>query len=144
MAYSSGVGIDRGSPMPVYVQLAEILREQISAGRYGPGETLPPEDGIGRLYGVGKMSVRRALAVLRHEGLIVTERGSPTSVRLQPQRTFVDLASTDRMVARMPTRHEAQQLGLPVGVPLLHVLHADGTVQTFPADRFGAQGATYP
>jgi DNA-binding GntR family transcriptional regulator len=90
------------------------------------------------------MSVRRALAVLRHEGLIVTERGSPASVRLQPERRFIDLASTDRMVARMPTRDEAQQLGLPAGVPLLHVLHADGTVETFPADRLAVQGTAHP
>lgn len=140
MAYCSGMGIDRGSPTPLYVQLAELVREEISVGRYAPGAPLPPEDGIGRLHGVGRMSVRRALDLLRHEGLIVTERGSPARVRSQPERTFLGLADTDRLVARMPTRQEALQLRVQVGVPLLEVQHADGTTETFPADRFGAQG----
>ncbi|GAB3861695.1 GntR family transcriptional regulator [Dactylosporangium cerinum] len=126
------MGIDRGSPTPVYVQLAELLRDQISAGRYTPGSALPPEDGIGRWYGVGRMSVRRALAMLRHEGLIVTERGTPVSVRLQPPRMFLELADTDQLIARMPTRQEAQHLGVQVGVPLLQVVRADGSEQTFP------------
>ena len=86
------------------------------------------------------MSVRWVLDVLRHEGLIVTERGSPARIRQLPERTFLELADTDHLVARMPTRGEALRLRMPTGVPLLGVRHADGTTQTFPADRFGAHG----
>jgi DNA-binding GntR family transcriptional regulator len=135
------VAIDRGSAVPLYVQLADVLREQIGCGRYRPGAVLPPEDGIGRLHGVGRMSVRRAIALLRHEGLIVTGRGTQARVRSQPTRTFLDLANCDQLVARMPTPTESRRLHLPPGVPVLEVTRDDGPVEVFPADRFGAHGA---
>ncbi|GAA2352716.1 GntR family transcriptional regulator [Dactylosporangium salmoneum] len=77
------MSIERGSPIPVYVQLADLLRAQISAGRYPQGAALPPEDGIGRLHGVGRMSVRRAIAVL-HSTLSST---TPTGGSSWPSRT---------------------------------------------------------
>jgi DNA-binding GntR family transcriptional regulator len=134
------MAIDRGGTVPVYVQLADVLREQITAGIYRAGAALPPEDGIGRIHGVGRMSVRRALDVLRHEALITTERGRPAVVRAQPDRTFIDLGGADRVIARMPTRDQARHYRTPVGVPLLEVHRTDGSVETYAADRFGAQG----
>ncbi|MEV0133651.1 GntR family transcriptional regulator [Dactylosporangium sp. NPDC050688] len=132
--------IDRSSPTPAYVQLADLLREQISAGRYPQGAVLPPEDGIGRLYGVGRTSVRRAIAVLLHEGLIVTGRGTQAQVRAQPERTMLGIAGSDQVVARMPTPPEARRLALTAGVPVLEVTRTDGSVEVFPADRYGAHG----
>lgn len=135
------MGIDRGSPIPVYVQLAEMLRDQISNGHYPPGAELPSEDGIGRLCGVGRMSVRRAMAVLRHEGLIITGRGMQALVRSQPTRTFIGISASDQLVARMPTPPESRRLELTAGVPVLEVTRNDGSVDIFPADRYGAHGA---
>jgi DNA-binding GntR family transcriptional regulator len=59
------MSIVRRSSVARYVQLAETLRAQIIAGVYPAGAALPPEDDIGRLHGIGRMSVRRAL-VSRH------------------------------------------------------------------------------
>ncbi len=125
----------------MYVQLADLLREQINAGRYPQGAALPPEDGIGRRYGIGRMSVRRAIAVLRHEGLIVTGRGTQAQVRAQPARTMFGIAGSDQLVARMPTPPEARRLALTAGVPVLEVTRTDGSVEVFPADRYAAHGA---
>ncbi|MFC5004445.1 GntR family transcriptional regulator [Dactylosporangium cerinum] len=136
--------VDHRGPVPVYLRLASALRQQITAGVYGPGSTLPSEDGIGRVHGVGRMSVRRALDVLRHEGLITTERGKPAVVREHQERTFVQLGYEDRLVARMPTRDHAHLLSIQAGVPLLEVRRADGSVETYPADLFGAQGPPRP
>lgn len=125
----------------MYVQLADLLREQISSGRYPQGGVLPPEDGIGRQYGVGRMCVQRAIAVLRNEGLIVTGRGAQAQVRAQPVRTMFGIESSEQLVARMPTPTEARRLALAAGVPLLEVTRTDGSVEVFPADRYGARGA---
>ncbi|WP_327007605.1 GntR family transcriptional regulator [Dactylosporangium sp. NBC_01737] len=134
------MGIDRSDMLPVYLQLASVLRQQITAGVHRPGAALPSEDGIGRVHGVGRMSVRRALDVLRHEGLITTERGRPAVIRTHPERTFVELAGVDRLVARMPTHEQARHMRIQVGVPLLEVHRADGSLETYPADLFGACG----
>ncbi|MFF5230308.1 GntR family transcriptional regulator [Dactylosporangium sp. NPDC000521] len=129
---------DVDADSPVYVRVAAVLRQEILDGVYPAGASLPPEDGIGRMHGVGRMSVRRAIDVLRHEGLITTERGRPAQVRAQPARAFVALGGGDVVVARMPSREQAQRLRIPVGVPLLEVHRTDGPVETYPADQFAA------
>src|SRR5687767_4213023 len=94
------------SSMPVYEQVMEAIRGWIVDGRYPPGAALPAEETISRSLGVGLMAVRRALAELRHEGLISTRRGQPSTVRLGPARSFVVLDRGERVVCRMPTRSE--------------------------------------
>lgn len=59
----------------VYEQLAAILREQIRAGRYPPGERLPSEHALAAQYAVSRPTVRQALAILRAQHLIETIDG---------------------------------------------------------------------
>ena len=61
--------------MPIYVQLAEILREQIKCGRYAPVAALLPEDGIGGMHGVGRN--RRLIASFSHVGPLGARRAAP-------------------------------------------------------------------
>ncbi len=60
-----------------------IVRD-IAARRLGDGDQLPPETDIQRACGVGRHSVRRALAALAAEGLLSVEQGRGTFVRAQP------------------------------------------------------------
>lgn len=74
----------------LYQQIAFDLREQIAAGSLAQGEKMPSGRELERRYGVASMTARRALQILRDEGLIqavgrgnvVTGRGddSPESV----------------------------------------------------------------
>src|SRR5436853_7555338 len=74
--------IDRFSPVPAYRQIADVLREQISAGEVTPGEKLPSERELCETYDVDRGAVRRALALLQAWGLIVTEHGRGAFVRM--------------------------------------------------------------
>lgn len=56
----------------------------IAARRLGDGDQIPPEQDIQRACGVGRHSVRRALATLAAEGLLSVEQGRGTFVRAQP------------------------------------------------------------
>jgi DNA-binding FadR family transcriptional regulator len=58
-----------------YQQVADDLRAQIMAGLLKPGERLPPEPEIGRMFGVSRGTVREALRVLASQHLIETTRG---------------------------------------------------------------------
>jgi GntR family transcriptional regulator len=78
------VSIDRDGPTPVYLQLAAILRARIEAGEIPPGRALPSETTLMGEYGLARETVRKAVRVLRDEGLVqivqgrgafVTERG---------------------------------------------------------------------
>lgn len=56
-------------------QLAAILRAKIDKGEFAPGTKLPSETALHQTYDVARNTVRRALAILRAEGKIVTFDG---------------------------------------------------------------------
>lgn len=59
---------------PKWQQIAEILRERIETGEYGPNEQLS-EVRLEAEFGVARITVRKAIRALRDEGLVVTQRG---------------------------------------------------------------------
>jgi len=69
--------IDPTGPVPPYRQLAKILRERIRAGELPPGTRIVESD-LTEEFEVARNTARRALAVLRDDGLIFTvpTRGS--------------------------------------------------------------------
>jgi GntR family transcriptional regulator len=58
------------SPLPLYTQVRERLREMIMDGAYPPQAQLPSESEIGAMFGVSRITVRQALADLQRENLI--------------------------------------------------------------------------
>jgi GntR family transcriptional regulator len=66
--------------VPQYQRLAAELRARIESGELRPGQALPSEARMIEIYGVGRPTVRRAIAALSASGLVVTERGRPTRV----------------------------------------------------------------
>jgi len=75
--------IQREGPVPLYHQIELHLREQIESGRCRPGERLPPEGELQRLYGVSRITVRAALHRLEEDGIVSTRRGRGTFVERQ-------------------------------------------------------------
>jgi DNA-binding GntR family transcriptional regulator len=73
--------IDRDSYEPAYAQLAGILRRQIAEGAYRPGDQLPSEAQLCRLYGISPMTVRRSINMLSDQGVVSTAQGRGTFVR---------------------------------------------------------------
>ena len=67
--------VDHGSAMPPYRQLAGILRDQIASGELAPGAALPSVKRLRQEYGVAETTARKAVAVLRDEGLVETVMG---------------------------------------------------------------------
>jgi len=64
-----------------YRAIADALRAEIDAGGLPPGSKLPSENELMSTYGVEQPTARRALEVLKNEGLIVARRGAGTFVR---------------------------------------------------------------
>ena len=67
--------IDFASAIPYYLQLSELLRENIHGGAWPPGHQLPGEHMLCDTYGLSRSVVRQALSELEHEGLIYRRRG---------------------------------------------------------------------
>ena len=61
------------------VQIADFLRDSVLSGRLKPGEKLV-ERALAKSLGVGQATVREALQVLEHEGLILKKANTATFV----------------------------------------------------------------
>ncbi len=72
--------IQKNSPVPIYYQISQYFRGLISQGKLSPGDSLPSENELARNLGVGKMTVRQAMADLVNAGLVYRERGKGTFV----------------------------------------------------------------
>jgi DNA-binding GntR family transcriptional regulator len=84
--------IDRDSFEPAYLQLANILRQQIGAGIFRPGDQLPSEAQLCRQYGISPMTVRRSINLLADQGVVSTVQGRGTFVKeLELSRAVFDL-----------------------------------------------------
>lgn len=62
-------------------QIFLVLRDGIVQQTYPPGTALPKEESLGKLFGVARATVRRALADLEASGLVQRRHGSGTFVR---------------------------------------------------------------
>ena len=64
--------------MPLYRQLAAILRGKIESGELAEGDLLPSESYLQQEHSVSRVTVRKAVEVLRDEGLVITlpQRGT--------------------------------------------------------------------
>ncbi|MFJ3757123.1 GntR family transcriptional regulator [Streptomyces sp. NPDC090080] len=61
-------------------QVAEKVAADIKRGRYQVGEIVPSEAQMEQMYGVGKATIRTAMAELKHMGLIETRQGKGSIV----------------------------------------------------------------
>lgn len=95
------VTIDRGSPVPLYHQLAEQLTASIEDGRLKPGDPFENELALAKRLDLSRPTVRRAIAELVGRGLLVRRRGVGTTVASQVIHRRDELTSLyDDMVRR--------------------------------------------
>jgi len=71
--------LDHDSPVPLWEQLATLLRADITEGRLSG--RVPSATALATRYGVSRDTAMRALSVLAAEGLTVARRGRGTFVR---------------------------------------------------------------
>lgn len=72
--------IDKNSPVPLYYQLKEILKEAIKEEKFKPGDRFPTEEKMCKTFGISRTPVRQALSELVHEKLLYRRRGNGTFV----------------------------------------------------------------
>ena len=93
--------IDSGSKLPHYDQIERNLRDLIINGRLQPGQMMPSEWDLSDLYGVSRLTVRRALDELVRQNWLERKHGVGTFVR-QPSLASIaasKLSFTEQMKA---------------------------------------------
>ena len=73
------------SATPVTVQVAADIEADITARRLAPDTRLPSEAELAVQYGVARVTVRRAIALLRERGKVVTVHGRGSYVTPRPR-----------------------------------------------------------
>ena len=79
--------IDPTGPVPPYKQIAAIIRARIESGEYPKGTRIPTESEIVETWEVARTTARRAVALLRDEGLVDTVPQARTSLARPGQWT---------------------------------------------------------
>lgn len=65
----------------VVAQVMERVKELIASGSYQPGDRLPTEQELAELFHVGRSSIREALKVFHHLGVVESKAGKGTFIR---------------------------------------------------------------
>lgn len=74
------IALDRACAEPLYRQLVNTLLRMIDAGELAAGQRLPSEPGLMAKYGVSRITVRQAIALLVRHGKVTAHRGKGTFV----------------------------------------------------------------
>ncbi len=67
-------------PVPLWFQIANLLRSAIVAGEFKPGERLPSEAELNKAFSISRTTARAALDKLEQEGLIARASGRGSTV----------------------------------------------------------------
>jgi GntR family transcriptional regulator len=78
------VTIDREGVRAPYLQLADILRERIASGEIPPGRRIPSQHELVAEFDLSRNTIRKALDVLKGEGLLETAPGRGLFVKTAP------------------------------------------------------------
>lgn len=127
-------------------ELAALLREQILTGELAPGARVPSDRWLQETHGVSRNLVRRAIATLRAEGLVVTRQGQTSRVRQVFDKQPVDMTGVVRVEVRMPTgpEREAMPGRVDEGVPVFVIWRAGVNEPELRAgDRWELPGPAY-
>ncbi len=74
------ISIDHQSPIPLYVQIEEQLREAIRSEEYREGKKLPNEVDLSKQLGISRNTLRQAINKMVFEGLLIRKKGVGTVV----------------------------------------------------------------
>ncbi|MFM0695052.1 GntR family transcriptional regulator [Paraburkholderia graminis] len=125
------------SPLPLYAQIKDALRERILDGTYAPHSQMPSEHELCRRFAVSRITVRQALGDLQKEGLLFKLHGKGTFV--SKPKAFQNVTSLQGFAEAMSSigyeivnqlrsfrtveasRHIAARLNIAEGTPVTEI-----------------------
>lgn len=85
----------------LYQQVARDLRAQISSGDLGIGDAIPSTEKLKQQYGYSVTVVRRAVDILRTEGLLESQPGKGVFVKATPAQTENDKVTVEDLTQQV-------------------------------------------
>jgi GntR family transcriptional regulator len=116
-----------------YRAIADELRGRVESGELGAGRLLPSESELSGAYGVSRVTVRKALDLLRDEGLIDARQGFGWFVATDPVRQALGrLGTIEEQLEQLGVGSERRVVGFRfVAAParVRQVLSADAVLE---------------
>lgn len=85
---------------PLYLKIYNSLKRDIENGTYRPLDRVPTEEGLANMFGVSKITSKRALNMLAEEGWLIRQKGRGTFVadirHLLPPSGDLSLSNTSK------------------------------------------------
>jgi GntR family transcriptional regulator len=82
------------SRVPLYLQVASVMRQRIEVGHWDPGQKISTLEELEREFEVARVTVRQAIELLAEEGLLYCQQGRGTFVADEPpKRRWLNLAT---------------------------------------------------
>jgi len=129
--------ITRSSSIPLYVQVRDVLLEEIESGHLPEGTLLPSEPELCKLFDISRSSLRQAIQELANQGLLKRSRGKGTFIASCSPKMSLPLMRglTEAMQAiganvtsivqknaiEEATEEVAKNLQCPQGTQVLHI-----------------------
>lgn len=129
--------LDKSSFTPMYFQIQTQLLDRIKSGELRPGDALPGEEELTRIYGVSRMTSRQALQGLTRQGFAYRQKGRGTFVRqakvendiahllgFSAEMRSLNIKPSSRVLATTcaPAPPDiAERLGIASGAPAFHL-----------------------
>ena len=132
-------GRDRAERTPLFANVGAALKREIAAGRFAQADLLPGERELSQMLDVSRTTLRRAIAALVDEGVLVHRHGAGTFVRRSPPHveqplsrltSFTEdmrlrgLAPSSKVIERgtfLPTPEELMMLDIALTEPVFRL-----------------------
>lgn len=131
------MGIDKKSPLPIYYQIQQIIKEKIKSGELKTGDKIPSEHELCEQFGVSRMTIRQAINNLVKETHLYRKRGIGTFVQqtkvtqtLEGLRSFTEdmkergLEPSSQLISfsvKPASSYVAKNLGLEAGADIYEI-----------------------
>lgn len=143
--------LQRGSPLPLYYQIANNIRSRIDAREWVASEQLPSEETLASTFNVSPLTVRQALGLLSTQGTVRREQGRGTFVTEQAEglgnkvRLTVPLEQITAGIEDLPVRViDKQEVQSPRSVlELLGIPRGEGAIRIRRLRLHGRTPITY-
>ena len=126
-----------------YLLIADELRRQIAAGEIAAGRLLPSEAELAAHHQASRVTVRKALAQLKMDGIVDSRQGFGSYVVNAPLRQSLrDLTTIKRQIlaaGRKPGRELLRFAFVPTPAALIEVLRTNSVLEIVRVDRVDGQ-----
>lgn len=85
--------VDKNSPLPIYKQLVNLVRDSVASGQLRKGEVLPSQRQLAKLLGLSRATIVKAMEEMTD--LLISRKGTKLSFPIFPQRASNGTSTSD-------------------------------------------------